>query len=245
MKIISATLICLISSLLSHQVKSEEVRMTFDETIVPFVLPEQDGGIQVDIVREALAFKGHTLVAVYVSAKRMMHELKIGAVDAASSGSYDPTTEQGFHYGNASFSYRNAFFTLEERDIDIQAPADLDELRVATFQNAKLLWPEWLGPVEDKNNYIEVADQSLQPKMLERGRVDAVVADQTIFAYYTKLLENDSGVKLKPTIAYSFTDPVSFPPVFKSEKIRDDFNEGLQHLLDSSRHNEIFDAYLK
>ncbi len=245
MKYISVTLLLFIAFLPVHRVSAKEVTMTFDQTIVPFVLADQDGGIQVDIIREALAFKGHTLVAVYVSAKRMMHELKIGAVDAASSGSYDPATEKGFHYGIAPFSYRNAFFTLEERSIDIQKPSDIDDFRIATFQNAKLIWPDWLEPIDQKNNYIEVADQSLQPKMLEHGRVDAVVADQTIFAYYTRLLEKQSGKKLKPTVAYSFTDPVSFPPVFKSEQIRDDFNEGIQHLLETSRHEEIFDAYLK
>ncbi len=245
MRYLSTTLMFLIACMPFHRLLAKEVTMTFDQTIVPFVLADQDGGIHVDIVREALAHKGHTLVAVYVSAKRMMHELKIGAVDAASSGSYDPATEQGFHYGEAPFSYRNAFFSLQERDLKIQEPSDLDNLRIATFQNAKLLWPDWLVPVEEQDNYIEVADQSLQPKMLERGRVDAVVADQTIFAYYTKLLENERGTKLKPTTAFSFTDPVSFPPVFKSEKIRDDYNEGLQHLIDTSRDKEIFDAYLK
>lgn len=218
--------------------------MTFDETIVPFVLAKDNKGIQVDLVREALSHKGYELIPVYVPAKRVMHELKIDAVDAASSGSYDPETEQGFFYGDASFSYRNAFFTLEERDINIQEPADLDGLRVATFQNAILIWPEWLKAVDQQRNYIEVADQSLQPKMLERGRVDAVVADQTIFAYYQKLLEQETGKALKVTRTYSFTDPVSFPPVFKSEKLRDDFNEGLQHLLDSGRHDEIFNSYL-
>lgn len=245
MRYLIATLVFFTTFLPLHQASAEEVSMTFDETIVPFVLAKENAGIQVEIVREALALKGHTLVAVYVSAKRMMHELKIDAVDAASSGSYDPATEKGFHYGKAPFSYRNAFFTLEERELGIKEPADLDGLRVATFQNAKLIWPDWLEPVDEQKNYIEVANQALQPKMLERGRVDAVVADQTIFAYYTKLLEKESGKKLKTTHAFSFTDPVSFPPVFKSEKIKDDFNEGLQSLLDSGRHAEIFDKYIK
>lgn len=223
---------------------AEDIRMTFDETIVPFVLTDIDAGIQVDLVREALAYKGYTLVPVYVPAKRVMHELRIDGVDAASSGSYDPSTEQGYFYGEAPFSYKNAIFSLESRDLAIDAPEDLDGLRVATFQNAILLWPEWLDRVDEQDNYIEVADQSLQPRMLERGRVDAVVADQTIFAYYQKLLEEKSGRKLEPTRAFSFTDPVSFPPVFKSEKLRDDFNEGLQHLKDSGRFDEIFDNYL-
>lgn len=224
---------------------AEEIRMTFDETIVPFVLAESNSGIQVDIVREALAHRGYTLVPVYVPAKRVMHELRIDGVDAASSGSYDPSTEQGFFYGEAPFAYRNAFFSLEERDLNIASPADLEGLRVATFQNAILIWPDWLGPVDQQKNYIEVADQSLQPKMLERGRVDAVVADQTIFAYYQRRLEEETGRAIKPTRAFSFTDPVSFPPVFKSEQLRDDYNAGLQHIIDSGRFEEIFDSYLK
>lgn len=245
MKHLIRTLTFFASSLLLNQAFAAEVRMTFDETIVPFVLAKEDAGIQVDIVREALAHKGHTLIPVYVSAKRMMHELKIGAVDAASSGSYDPVTEKGFHYGEAPFSYQNAFFTLKERALDIKNPNDLSGLRVATFQNAKLIWPEWLEPVDEKENYIEVANQALQPKMLERGRVDAVVADQTIFAYYTKQLEEKSGDVLKPVHTFAFAEPVSFPPVFKSEKIKDDFNEGLKNLLESGRHGEIFDDYIK
>jgi len=244
MKYLIAVLAFAVVSLSSKNATATEVRMTFDETIVPFVLAESGDGIQVDIVREALSYKGYKLVPIYVPAKRVMYELKIDAVDAASSGSYDPTTEQGFFYGEASFSYRNAFFTLEERGLDIKEPSDLDGLRVATFQNAILLWPEWLKGVDQQNNYIEVADQSLQPKLLERGRVDAVVADQTIFTYYQKLLEQETGRKHKPTLSYSFTNPVSFPPVFKSEKLRDDFNEGLQHLVDTGRHDEIFDSYL-
>ena len=38
--------------------------------------------------------------------------------------------------------------------------------------------------------------------------------------------------------------PLDYRPVFKSEKIRDDFNEGLQNLKDSGRYQEIYDFYL-
>jgi len=38
--------------------------------------------------------------------------------------------------------------------------------------------------------------------------------------------------------------PLDYRPVFKSQEIRDDFNEGLQALKSSGRYQEIFDAYL-
>lgn len=225
-------------------VLAEDVRMTFGISLPPFVLADQDAGIEVDIAREALAFSGHTLVPVYVPPRRIAHELLNGYVDAAAKDQGIPIEDDGYHYADKAFFLHAAFFVLEDSEIDIQTPSDLDGLQVLAFQNASNHWPEWLQPVVQDGRYAEVVDQELQVKMLQRGRVDVIIADRAIFGYHFKQVREASDVPLKSAKLIEFIEKSEgYAPIFRSAEIRDDFNAGLRHLIDTGRYDEILAAY--
>ncbi|UUZ49556.1 hypothetical protein LP420_04595 [Massilia sp. B-10] len=66
---IAATLCALLWSCASS-LHATEVHVAFGEKIAPFCFPETDSGIELDVMREALAFRGHTMVPHYYSFAR-------------------------------------------------------------------------------------------------------------------------------------------------------------------------------
>ena len=102
-------------------------------------------------------------------------------------------TTHGGIYGDVSVQFQDVIFTLEERALTLTDPSDLSDLRVVAFQNASKHYSDWLSPLQDSANYTETADQSLQVKMLHRGRADAIVADLNIVQYLTKLVAEELG----------------------------------------------------
>lgn len=240
--LLTALLICVAAS---PPVLAEQVRMTFGFSLPPWVLADENAGIEIEIAREALAYRGYQLTPVYVPPRRIAHDLINGFVDAASKDQNVPITQDGFYYANEAFIYHAAFFTLDERNLTFDTPENLAGVQILGFQNASAAWPDWLTASEDNGSYKEVVDQALQVRMLQRGRTDVVVADRTIFRHYLKLYEREIGSAAKAVQLHEFAEPSGYAPIFRSEKIRDAFNEGLQHLKDTGRYDEIIAAYVE
>ena len=57
--------------LYSSTVFSADIRMAFGVSLPPYVIAKSNVGIEVDIIREALAYKGHNLIPVYVPLARV------------------------------------------------------------------------------------------------------------------------------------------------------------------------------
>ena len=224
--------------------QAEPLTMTFGASIPPYAFPDTESGIEVDIIREALALSGVELQPVFVPARRIAFEFIQGKVDAASKDQGEDLTKHGGIYGDVSVKFQDVIFTLEDRALELSAPGDLEGLRVVAFQNASKHYSDWLSPLEGSTNYTETADQSLQVKMLHRGRADAIVADLNIVQYLTKLVAEEGQIGIKPVRINNFADPWGYRPVFKTEELRDDFNSGLQKLVESGRYQEIVDSYV-
>lgn len=224
-------------------VAAEEVRMSSGESLPPHVLADIDAGIEVDIAREALANSGYTLVPVYVPPRRIAYELLNGFVDAAAKDQGTPISEDGFFYADETFFFHDMGFTLEDAALDPTSPEDMAALRIVAFQNAVLHYPRWLLTAQEEGRYSEIVDQSLQVQMLQRGHTDVIVADISIVSYHMQRLEASSGAALKPIVPHLIGDKISYAPIFRSEKLRDDFNSGLAHLRQTGRYDEIIAQY--
>ena len=55
---------------------ADDITMTFGDSTPPYAFADTQRGLEVDIVREALAFRGHTLKPVFVPAARVPHQFK-------------------------------------------------------------------------------------------------------------------------------------------------------------------------
>lgn len=225
-------------------VQADEIKMTFSVSAPPYSFDETGTGIEIDIIREALAVHGHTLTPIFVPAKRILFDFKLGEVDAASKDQAQELGDYKGYFGDTYVQLHDVMFSLEEKNIDIKEPSDLKGLRVVAFQTASDHYKNWLGGLKEDPNYSETVDQSLQVKMLHRGRADVIVADRNIIAYLTKLEEEQGAIPLKPTKITDFSEPWGYRPIFRSEKLRDEFNDGLREVISSGRRQEIIENYL-
>ena len=228
----------------AQSVLADDVKMTFSGSTPPFTFPDSNDGIEVDIIREALAVHGHTLTPIFVPAKRILFDFKLGKVDAASKDHAQKLDDIEAFYGDVYVQFQDVILSVEDRNLEISKPEDLQPLSIVAFQTAPDHYPEWLGGVKDSANYSETADQSLQVKMLHRGRTDVIIADQTIIAYLTKKLSTETGMEIKPTRVANFAEPWGYKPLFRSEELRDQFNEGLKQIIESGKHQAIIDKYI-
>ncbi len=226
--------------------QAAEVSMAFGEKIPPFCFPETDSGIELEVMREALAYRGHVLVPRYYPFARIPVAFKARDLEAAMTDLGEDINSWGAHYGDPAVTYDNMFITLTARKLAIRKPADLDGLSVLSFPGAARLYPQWLDGVRKAGRYHEQNDQALQVLTLDRGRYDVVLSDKNIFQYFTLMLKLNKSFQPKPVSMQSFVklNPMDYRPVFRDKKIRDDFNAGLKHLKDTGRFDAIYQKYL-
>lgn len=226
---------------------SEEVSMAFGDKIPPFCFPETNSGIEIEVIRESLAYSGHMLKPHYFPLARVPVAFKKGLVDAAMTDLGEDLSEFGGYYGSPAVFYDNVFITLKERGLSIKKPEDLKGLSVSSFQGALARYPKWLDSVNKDGMYFTKSDQLLQVKTLFNNRFDVILSDRNIFKYHSILLEREGSINVKAIEEHRFTilNKNDYRPIFRNPKIRDDFNKGLKQLKESGRFDAIYDKYLK
>lgn len=223
-----------------------DVSMAFGERIPPFCFPETNSGIEVEVMREALAYRGHVLKPKYFPFMRVPVAFKAREVDAAMSDLGTDLQADGAFYGDPGVFYDNVFISLAERKLVIRQPEDLRGLTVIAFVGAAKRYPEWLNPVKAAGHYFEQNDQALQVLTLHKKRYDLVLSDRNIFKYFSAQVERTEGMLLGPVNEHSFVklNPMDYRPVFRDAKVRDDFNAGLAAIKKSGHFKAIYQKYL-
>ncbi len=231
---------------LSEQSLAERVRMAFADTIPPYTIPETGRGIELEIVREALALKGHELEASFMPLSRMPGSFILGEVDGVMSDFGHDLSGLNGHYGNPVVLFNNRFFSVKSRNLIIRDPKDIKGLSVVAFPGAAKRFPEWLADIKADGNYDEIEQQKLQLRLLMSGRYDLVLSDRVVFYYFLNQQVENMKVEKSALAEHAvFVErPLDYRPVFKSQKIRDDFAEGLQALKASGRYQAIYEAYV-
>jgi polar amino acid transport system substrate-binding protein len=238
----------LIMLLYTHVSHAEKVVMAFGAKIPPFVFPKTHKGIELDIIREALKFKGHTLEPKYFPLARVSVVFKNIDIMAVMTDSGKDLTKYGGHYANPAVTYSNVFITLKNKNIKIQSEKDLEFYSIIAFKGAAKRYTKWLKDISKTDRYVETNSQQTQVKLLISGRYDIVLSDSNIFKYFANQYNKKNKVGIKQEFReFEFTqiNPKDYRPIFKSKKIRDDFNEGLKHLKETGRFKEIYKTYLK
>lgn len=227
--------------------QAAEVVIAFGEAIPPYSFPNTHKGIELDVYAKALAFKGHTLKPVYYPLKRVPEAFAQDDIDAVMTDLGVDLSAVGGHYGVPAIIYNNAFITLAESNITIESPADLGNLSIISFYGAVKRYPDWLDGVVDKGNYHATSNQSLQILSLYSGHIDVVLSDINIFKYYSHKIASEKKISQKPVRIHQVLEEqaMNYRPVFKSQRVRDDFNEGIAYLKSTGEYKAIFDSYLQ
>ena len=221
--------------------------MAFGDRTPPYSIPETNTGIEIEVISEALAYRGHALKPVYLPLSRIPIAFKSHIVDAAMTDLGEDLRPYGGFYGGSAVVYDNVFITLANRGLKITKPADLEGLSVISFVGGAKRYPKWLEQVVKQGRYFEQNNQAVQVLTLELGRYDVVLSDRHTFNYFAAQQQAKQTKPLQPRVEHNFEaiNPENYRPVFLTRELRDDFNEGLKRLKASGRLQAICDHYLK
>ncbi|GGY58841.1 polar amino acid ABC transporter [Bacterioplanes sanyensis] len=223
--------------------QAAEVKMSVGLALPPYVIADENRGMELDIVRAALEQKGHTLSVKYVPFMRVKTSLEEGKVDAAMTVN-ESSGLSGVHYSDVHMTYQNVAIGLEKNGFNVAGVTDLGRFSIIAFQDAtKYLGKEFAAMAKSNSGYKEMARQEAQIKLLFAGRTQLVVMDRNIFTYYRG---SETSVDVSaPVSLFEVFPPTDYKVAFGSAAIRDDFNAGLAQLKSSGRYQQIMDGYLK
>jgi polar amino acid transport system substrate-binding protein len=175
------TFILILFFLNSSKVFAVDISMGFGESLPPFIIPKDQSGIELEIVREALAYRGHLLKPVFLPMARLPISYMSKTVDAIMMDVGEKVSTKNGYYGDVPVIYQNVFITLKNRHITIRRPEDLKGLTINGFIGAEKRYPQWLTTVTKQGTFFEKNDQSLQILQLAKGRIDVVLSNYNIF----------------------------------------------------------------
>jgi len=224
-------------------VNAEKLKIGASILIPPYVITDSNSGMELDIAREALAFKGYEAEFVYLPLLRVSRYLEEKKIDCGLSMKGDDTDLKNVYYSDSHITYRNVAITLESRKLKIASFSDLTGKTISTFQNAaKYLGPDFAKASEKGLKYREISKLNEFIPLLFQGRTDVVISDVVLFKYYRKEdKKTDTSAAIK---IHEIFSPAMLKAGFLEKKVRDDFNGGLRHLRETGRYEKIVRKYI-
>ena len=241
-------LLAVLSSALSAQVaSSEKITVALGNALAPWVMPEKNEGIIIDIIESTMVPLGYEIEKVYLPYARRLKSYQQGLVDVVSD--INPNTIKNAHlqgfFSDIAYTYENFAYSLKKRNYQFKSMKDLVNYRLMSWQGAvSHLGDEYAEMALNNPLYSEHHDQSLQVKMLFLERVDVIQMDQQIFNYYRANVASKGKIDTSPEVdrfGFFGASPNGF--LFRSVKLRDEFNEQFKQLKASGKYQDILTKY--
>jgi polar amino acid transport system substrate-binding protein len=227
---------------------AEKIKVAFGEVLAPWVLSETNRGIIIDIFDSAMAPLGYEIDHVYLPYGRRTKAYSDGTVDVVSdmnANTIEAYALQGF-MSDIAYSYENFAFSLHKRHYNFTHLNQLEKYSLLSWQDATVhMGTEYADMAKRNRNYRETFNQSNQVRMLFLDKFDVVQMDGHIFDYYrarirkTTEIDTSKQVDRFPLFGAS---PNGF--MFKSKKMRDEFNRQLKLLKTSGQYQKIINHYI-
>lgn len=215
-------------------------------SIPPYVIPHNDRGIMLDLLRRSLANSGLSLHLEYNSNHSNADDFNQGRLDGLCITNRQ-ATPTAFFASAPLVSFQNVAITLEERNLQLSNISDLGQYRVQAFSLARQLLPaEFAATVSAAPLYLEQGDQIEQVRALFAGETDVIVMEQTVFRYFLSQLrrQNPTGPAASKRYRYIILfPPTEYYPAFRTAALRDQFDQGFQQLHDSGEEQRIIQSY--
>ncbi len=226
--------------LVTFSANAKDLTLVAGLSLPPYIMQESNSGMEYDIIKEALAHKGHYLTLHYVPFVRVAVDYKKfdGAITINESSGISG------NYSDEVMTYRNYAISLKKNGVKIDSIQALKNKKIVAFQDAtKYLGTEYKEVVKNNSKYREQGKQLLQVKMLYSSRADIIVSDINIFKYYKKrVIGMDTSDEI---VLHEIFPGVNYKVLFNNASIRDDFNKGLKILRNSGRYDEIINTYIQ
>lgn len=235
-------LCCLLAGL---PAAAEELQTAIGLSLPPYIIADENRGMEFDVAKEAMAKAGYTLAPKYVPFARVRKSLEEKSVDAALT--VNPAMNlKGVCLTEPVITYQNVAVTLKDSGIDINSVSDLGGYKMIGFQGAQdILGPDFKAQSEKSPDYSEVPDQEKQVQMLFLGRTQVFVGDINIFKYFRQALA-DAGKDVGAEVnIHEIFEPTPYSIGFVDEAVCKKVNAALAELRGSGRHAEILNSYVQ
>ncbi|HYD79374.1 MAG TPA: transporter substrate-binding domain-containing protein [Paucimonas sp.] len=228
---------------------AKDIKMLFSFAIPPYVIKDgaEASGFEYDIVKAALAAKGHTIKPVFVAMGAIPKMLKEQQADGAQRGNPDLKEADGFFYAEEpAVTYQDVAITLKKNNIAINSAADLKDKSITTFQGASnFLGPQFAAAVKGNQNYVETSDEKRRVMQLYANGVQVYVGDINVYKYYKAAASGvDTGQEVVIHKIFGQSAQQFNNPVFRDKQIRDDFNAGLKQIKSNGQYKQIVKKYI-
>lgn len=238
-------------SLCSPALAASELTVVFNLDKPPYAFRDAGGaavGIEVDMMRAALGRAGYTVQARGVSKNRLLPAVASREADVAA-------TVQGTDDGQLFFSddlveFANVVISRKSSDLKIEKLEDLDRVRFVIWNRG---WADLGSTFEHKYkpdsrgkfrpNYYQSPTQDMQARVFWLGRVEAIVIDRTIFAWYKRELSGTLDVQDELVYHNIFKSGTWFNAAFADRSVRDRFNAALRAMKADGSYQRILDKY--
>lgn len=226
---------------------SQKVTVAFGEVQAPWVLADANKGIVVDIFTAAMAPLGYEIDYIYLPYARRTKAYNNTNVDVVSDMNSNTINKYKLHgyFSDIAYSYENFAFSLSKNNYQFKHINDLKKHSLLSWQDATVhLGQAYAEMANNHPRYAETFDQASQVKMLLLERFEVVQMDANIFDYYRAKLIKDNPQHAQQSIdrfALLGASPNGF--LFKSKKLRDEFNQQLAWLKSTGQYEKIFARY--
>ncbi|WP_116687092.1 substrate-binding periplasmic protein [Pelagibaculum spongiae] len=213
----------------------------------PYVIDETKG-IEVEIVRAALAAVDVELKPVWMSYLRMdrIAQLPLDGRGVTKPGLV-PAPE--VYYSQPYIYYQDVAITRTNDNLQLNRASDLKDYKIASWQSAANdLNQEFASLFADKGDYkkqfFPVVNDFSRTRLFWSGRVDVIVDDLIVFRQMTERLKRQDPKKHFRYQVHSLW-PVRnwFNAAFVDKQHRDLFDQGLAKIIKNGRWQKIFEKY--
>ena len=223
-------------------VYAKEINIIAGLTKSPFIIKENESGLQIELIREILSRQNIDVKFTHTSLLRNLTTYQSLNADGISILAPD------FSYPNIYtslpyISYQNVAVSLTESTLKINDISDLSGKSVVAFEKAsKFLGDEYRRVVGYSLDYREVAGNAKQVEMLFMRESEVIVIDRYIFTDVIRF--NKDPLFNKTFTIHPIFEPTPYVMGFRSKDIRDKFNLSLQAMQYQGEYQKIIDAYL-
>ncbi|MBL0708593.1 MAG: transporter substrate-binding domain-containing protein [Sulfurimonas sp.] len=225
---------------------TKKLKIAFNFDRPPYMFGESSSkGIESDLIKEILQSRGYKVEISQMSKEYLENVLNSkNDIDGVSAVS---VKNKQLFYTDDFVSFTNYAITRKYDNIKIDSIEDLAKINFVSWKGAyNDLGKDFynlFNPINGSSKF-SYSDSSSQIDSIEkflRKDSDAIVIDKTIFKWYKLKYKNNDEF----TYHHIFPKTTYFPAVFRSKKVRDEFNIGLRELKKSGRYDEIVTFYLE
>lgn len=177
------TLCCCLSKV---AVAKDELMIAVGLAKPPYVIQDNDTGFELDLIRTIIKKMGKSTTFVYTQFGHSSKMLDVADIDAVMTTNQRVFSDKS-KLSDIYITYQNVAISLTERNLVISSIDDLANYSIASFQKAdKVLGQAFANVIEKSPLYMKIADQSQQPPLLIKQRVDVLIMDKNIFNYFAR-----------------------------------------------------------